>query len=113
MSSAEPAPPCWTASPTPPAPTSELAQRLDISPASTSEQTRILRDAGLIASDRDGRRVVHTAPELGPASSARAHDAFRPLSGVGDAHALDCSGGEGPAGGGEALVVAAVEGAHD
>lgn len=45
--------------------TSELAKRLDISQASSSEQTKILREAGLIISDRDGRRVVHTASELG------------------------------------------------
>ncbi len=45
--------------------TSELAKRLDISQASSSEQTKILREAGLIISDRDGRQVVHTASELG------------------------------------------------
>ncbi|RPF22909.1 ArsR/SmtB family transcription factor [Myceligenerans xiligouense] len=45
--------------------TTLLAQRMDISPASASEHTTVLRRAGLVASQRDGRRVVHVLTELG------------------------------------------------
>ncbi|GAB4084408.1 winged helix-turn-helix domain-containing protein [Myceligenerans cantabricum] len=45
--------------------TTLLAERMDISPASASEHTTVLRQAGLVASQRDGRRVVHVLTELG------------------------------------------------
>ncbi|GAB3160008.1 hypothetical protein GCM10027059_07160 [Myceligenerans halotolerans] len=45
--------------------TTLLAQRMDISPASASEHTTVLRRAGLVTSQRDGRRVVDVLTELG------------------------------------------------
>ncbi|MFI8872974.1 ArsR/SmtB family transcription factor [Streptomyces sp. NPDC055243] len=45
--------------------TSELADATELSLPSTSQQLAILRDAGLIASQRDGKRVLHTATPLG------------------------------------------------
>lgn len=45
--------------------TTVLAERMDISPASASEHTSVLRRAGLVASQREGRRVVHVLTPLG------------------------------------------------
>ncbi|GAA4550193.1 ArsR/SmtB family transcription factor [Amycolatopsis samaneae] len=45
--------------------TSELAQRLNIAPASASEHTRVLREAGLVTSHRVSRAVLHTLTPLG------------------------------------------------
>lgn len=47
--------------------TSELAQRCRISLAAASHQTAVLRDAGLIASRREGKHVVHEITQLGTA----------------------------------------------
>jgi DNA-binding transcriptional ArsR family regulator len=45
--------------------TSEIAQRLEISPASASEHATVLRNAGLIASGRERNTVIHTLTPLG------------------------------------------------
>ena len=45
--------------------TSELAQRAGISPASASQHATVLREAGLIATRRDGGAVLHTLTSLG------------------------------------------------
>ncbi|GHH69873.1 ArsR/SmtB family transcription factor [Promicromonospora soli] len=45
--------------------TSELAQRLGISPASASEHATVLRNAGLIASGRERNTVIHALTPLG------------------------------------------------
>ncbi|MEV0643840.1 helix-turn-helix domain-containing protein [Phytomonospora sp. NPDC050363] len=45
--------------------TTELARRVGVSPASASEHARVLRDAGLVASQRDGGKVVHRLTPLG------------------------------------------------
>ncbi|WP_344099138.1 winged helix-turn-helix domain-containing protein [Myceligenerans crystallogenes] len=45
--------------------TSALARMLAITPASASEHASVLRAAGLITSDRDGRRVIHRVTALG------------------------------------------------
>lgn len=45
--------------------TSELAQRLEISPASASEHATVLRNAGLIASGRERNTVIHALTPLG------------------------------------------------
>jgi DNA-binding transcriptional ArsR family regulator len=45
--------------------TTELARRLAISAASASEHTTILRNAGLITSQRDRNRVMHRLTPLG------------------------------------------------
>ncbi len=45
--------------------TSELARDLDISLPSVSEHTRTLRAAGLIATERDGKAVLHSVTGLG------------------------------------------------
>ncbi|GAA3755313.1 ArsR/SmtB family transcription factor [Salinactinospora qingdaonensis] len=45
--------------------TTELARRLDISPASASEHTAVLRDAGLVRSQRRRNTVYHQMTELG------------------------------------------------
>jgi DNA-binding transcriptional ArsR family regulator len=47
--------------------TSELAERLGISVGSASKQAAILRDAGLVTSDRRGAAVLHTTTALGTA----------------------------------------------
>lgn len=47
--------------------TTELARRLNISPATASHHTAILRDAGLIASHRSGGKVHHMVRSLGAA----------------------------------------------
>ncbi|WP_239091154.1 ArsR/SmtB family transcription factor [Asanoa iriomotensis] len=45
--------------------TSEIAQRLGISPAAASQHTAVLRNAGLLASRRDGNTMLHTLTPLG------------------------------------------------
>jgi DNA-binding transcriptional ArsR family regulator len=45
--------------------TRELAARLNVSSPSASAQAAVLREAGLIATLRDGRRVQHTPTALG------------------------------------------------
>ncbi|WP_233515466.1 ArsR/SmtB family transcription factor [Marinitenerispora sediminis] len=45
--------------------TGELARRLHLSPGAASHHTRVLRDAGLVVSVRDGLRIVHTLTPLG------------------------------------------------
>jgi len=45
--------------------TTQLAQRLQISLATASEHARVLRDNGLTASHREGRRVYHALTVLG------------------------------------------------
>ncbi|MFF8373174.1 ArsR/SmtB family transcription factor [Streptomyces lydicus] len=47
--------------------TSELARRLNVSPATATHHTAILREAGLIASCRTGGSVHHTLSALGEA----------------------------------------------
>ncbi|MCH6161961.1 ArsR/SmtB family transcription factor [Streptomyces marispadix] len=47
--------------------TSELARHLDVSPATASHHTAVLRDAGLITSHRAGGNVRHTLGTLGSA----------------------------------------------
>jgi DNA-binding transcriptional ArsR family regulator len=53
--------------------TSQLAQRLQISMASASEHASVLRDGGLTASHREGRRVYHALTSLGRALLAGRH----------------------------------------
>ncbi|MBT2233567.1 winged helix-turn-helix domain-containing protein [Nonomuraea sp. NEAU-A123] len=45
--------------------TTQLARHLQASPASISRHTTVLRDAGLIATHRDGSAVLHTLTPLG------------------------------------------------
>jgi DNA-binding transcriptional ArsR family regulator len=45
--------------------TTELAQRLAISPASASEHATVLRNAGLVASGRERNTVIHALTPLG------------------------------------------------
>ncbi|WP_431913682.1 ArsR/SmtB family transcription factor [Micromonospora carbonacea] len=45
--------------------TGELARRLGVSPASASEHTTVLRDAGLVVTTRQGREVRHRLTTLG------------------------------------------------
>ena len=47
--------------------TAELAAAVQISPASASEHTKILRDASLIETRREGRSVQHSLTSLGTA----------------------------------------------
>ncbi|NUT34790.1 MAG: winged helix-turn-helix transcriptional regulator [Hamadaea sp.] len=47
--------------------TSDLARRVGISAGSASEQTTVLREAGLLISHRDGNRVIHHITPLGAA----------------------------------------------
>ncbi|HEX4705131.1 MAG TPA: helix-turn-helix domain-containing protein [Pseudonocardiaceae bacterium] len=47
--------------------TTQLARRLHTTIASASRHTRVLRDAGLIATQRDGIAVLHTRTSLGTA----------------------------------------------
>ncbi|HEX4818386.1 MAG TPA: helix-turn-helix domain-containing protein [Nonomuraea sp.] len=47
--------------------TGELARMLNISAATVSYHTAVLRDAGLLASEREAKRVLHTATSLGVA----------------------------------------------
>ncbi|OLF17876.1 ArsR/SmtB family transcription factor [Actinophytocola xanthii] len=55
----------------------ELAARLGISTASASEHVGVLRDAGLVASQRAGRTVRHTLTPLAVAVLAGQHRTFR------------------------------------
>ncbi|OIV36333.1 hypothetical protein BIV57_16965 [Mangrovactinospora gilvigrisea] len=48
-----------------PCSTSELAQRLAASPGTASKHASVLRDAGLVASVRQGPAVLHTLTRLG------------------------------------------------
>jgi len=52
--------------------TSELARRIGVSPASISQHTGVLREAGLIRTTRTGRVVLHTLTPLGSALLAAA-----------------------------------------
>ncbi|RJQ83428.1 ArsR family transcriptional regulator [Pseudonocardiaceae bacterium YIM PH 21723] len=45
--------------------TGELAKRLGISVATASEHAGVLREAGLVVSNRHGKRVLHSLTELG------------------------------------------------
>ncbi|MFI6102289.1 ArsR/SmtB family transcription factor [Lentzea sp. NPDC051213] len=45
--------------------TGELARRLRVSPGNISQHTKVLREAGLIASGRHGNVVLHSASRLG------------------------------------------------
>lgn len=45
--------------------TSEIAQRLAISPASASEHATVLRNAGLVASGRERNTVIHALTPMG------------------------------------------------
>lgn len=47
--------------------TTELARRLNVSPATATHHTSVLREAGLIASHRSGGKVHHTVRSLGEA----------------------------------------------
>ncbi|KUL36468.1 ArsR family transcriptional regulator [Streptomyces sp. NRRL F-4489] len=47
--------------------TSELARRVDVSPASASQHATVLRDAGLLSTLRQGNAVLHTLTPLGAA----------------------------------------------
>jgi DNA-binding transcriptional ArsR family regulator len=47
--------------------TSELARRVGVSPASISQHTAVLREAGLIHTSRVGKAVLHTLTPLGAA----------------------------------------------
>jgi DNA-binding transcriptional ArsR family regulator len=47
--------------------TSEVARRLGISPAAASQHTTVLRNAGLLLSQRDRNMVRHTLTPLGRA----------------------------------------------
>jgi hypothetical protein len=47
--------------------TTEIARRLDISPASASTHAAVLRDAGLIATERHGSAVLHMVTSRGVA----------------------------------------------
>ena len=50
--------------------TSELARSMGVSESTVSEHTRVLRSAGLLVSERHGRRVVHCATAQGKALAA-------------------------------------------
>jgi DNA-binding transcriptional ArsR family regulator len=50
-----------------PAATTDLARRLDASPAGVSEHLAVLRDAGLVRAQRDGRRVLYARTDAGDA----------------------------------------------
>ena len=47
--------------------TTQLARSCDITLATASHQTAVLRDAGLIVSQRRGKSVIHQATQLGHA----------------------------------------------
>ncbi|MGW9437421.1 ArsR/SmtB family transcription factor [Streptomyces sp. NPDC055607] len=47
--------------------TTDLARRLGISPATVSHHTAVLRNAGLLATRREGKAVLHTVTPLGTA----------------------------------------------
>jgi len=59
--------------------TTQLAQRLQISMATASEHAGILRDSGLTASHREGRRVYHALTSLGRALLAGRHGTNHPM----------------------------------
>ncbi|WP_209644884.1 ArsR/SmtB family transcription factor [Kibdelosporangium banguiense] len=45
--------------------TTELAKRLGVAPSSVSRHTNVLREAGIIATYRQGSSVLHSATSLG------------------------------------------------
>ncbi|WP_242427207.1 MULTISPECIES: winged helix-turn-helix domain-containing protein [unclassified Streptomyces] len=47
--------------------TTDLARRLNISPATVSHHTAVLRNAGLVATRREGKAVLHTVTPMGMA----------------------------------------------
>ncbi|MFC8172129.1 ArsR/SmtB family transcription factor [Streptomyces sp. NPDC057242] len=47
--------------------TTDLARRLGISPATVSHHTSVLRGAGLVATRREGKAVLHTVTSMGRA----------------------------------------------
>ena len=47
--------------------TGELARRMRVSPSSASEHATVLRNAGLVATHRDGNHVLHSLTRLGAA----------------------------------------------
>jgi DNA-binding transcriptional ArsR family regulator len=47
--------------------TTELSERLALSPATASHHLATLRDAGLVTSSRDGRSVLYARTSLGDA----------------------------------------------
>ncbi|MFC7878621.1 ArsR/SmtB family transcription factor [Isoptericola sp. NPDC057391] len=47
--------------------TTELARVLDLTPATASRHATVLREAGLVSSERQGNRVLHTRTLLGDA----------------------------------------------
>ncbi len=47
--------------------TTDLARRLDISPATVSHHTSVLRKAGLVTTRREGKAVLHTVTSMGMA----------------------------------------------
>ncbi|MCK9793589.1 helix-turn-helix domain-containing protein [Isoptericola sp. 4D.3] len=47
--------------------TTELARALDLTPATASRHATVLREAGLVSSERQGNRVLHTRTRLGDA----------------------------------------------
>ncbi|MFJ5879052.1 helix-turn-helix domain-containing protein [Streptomyces sp. S1] len=47
--------------------TTDLARRLGISPATVSHHTSVLRNAGLVATRREGKAVLHTVTPMGMA----------------------------------------------
>jgi DNA-binding transcriptional ArsR family regulator len=53
--------------------TTELARRAGIAPASASEHTKILRQAGLVLSSRDRNRMLHIISDLGRALLTHNH----------------------------------------
>jgi DNA-binding transcriptional ArsR family regulator len=58
--------------------TTELAQRLSLSPATTSHHLAALREAGLVAGRRDGRSVLYARTPLGDALATRQPNATGP-----------------------------------
>ncbi len=47
--------------------TTQLARVLDLTPATASRHATVLREAGLVSSERQGNRVLHTRTRLGDA----------------------------------------------
>jgi DNA-binding transcriptional ArsR family regulator len=58
--------------------TTELAQRLSLSPATTSHHLAALREAGLVTGRRDGRSVLYARTPLGDALATRQPNATAP-----------------------------------
>jgi DNA-binding transcriptional ArsR family regulator len=50
-----------------PATTGDIAERLDVTPGAVSQHLGVLRAAGLVASRRDGRTLLHLRTERGDA----------------------------------------------